>query len=369
MFRLRTPASIVALALTAAPCVANADIAIGLAAPLSGAFQPLGLQMKNGAEAAVADINAASGVLGQKLTLDEVDDACDAKRAIIAAGQLVASHVAFVAGHLCSGAAIATAPAYAAGGVVQISPGATAAAYTDERAGPGTFRVSARDDRQGTIAGAYLAKAFAGKRVAFVDDKTAYGRGLAKAALAEFNSAGQKETLAQAYDPDAKSYAALASVLQAANIDALFVGGTAKDAAHIAAALKEAGLAVTIVGGDTLASEDFFKTAAEASEGAMATALPDPRADPENAVLVARFRQRQIEPAGYALYAYAAVQVWAQAAAAAASADADKVSAAISSGTFKTALGSLTFDAKGDVTSPGYALYVWHNGNFAPLGP
>jgi branched-chain amino acid transport system substrate-binding protein len=369
MHRLNVLAPIVALLALSILTPARADIFIGLAAPLSGAFQPLGLQVKNGAEAAIADINAAGGVLGEKLALVQRDDACDPKQAVVTAGDLVANHVALVVGHLCSGATIAAASVYASARVVEISPAATAAAYTDDRAGPGAFRVSARDNRQGTVAGAYLAKAFAGKNVAFLDDKTTYGRALAAAALAAFDAAGQKETLAQSYDAGPKNYAALSSLLQAADIAAVFIAGSAADVAGIARALKDRGQKTAILGDDALASEDFYRIAGDASDGVMMTALPDLRLDPANAALVASFRQRQIEPAGYTLYAYAAVQVWAQAAAAANSIDYDKVSAAIAAGRFTTALGALSFDAKGDATLPGYGIYVWRSGNYAPVAP
>jgi branched-chain amino acid transport system substrate-binding protein len=366
MTMFRSSALVLLVALLA-PAAARADIAVGLAAPLSGALQPLGQQVRNGVEAAVADINSSGGVLHQKLTLTVLDDACDPKQAVLVAGQLVEDHVAMVAGHLCSGASIAAAGVYAAARIVQISPGTTAAAYTDERAGPGTFRLSARDDRQGAVAGAYLAQTFAGKHVAFLDDKSTYGAALVDAARMAFNAAGGKETLAQSFDGNAKASAALASVLQAANVDALFIGSAAADAAAIARALKDSGSAITIVGGDALASEDFFKAAGDASDGVLVTALPDPRFDPDNAALVAVLRQRQIEPAGYTFYAYAAVEVWAQAVAAAGTTDFDKVSAAIAGGSFKTPLGTASFDAKGDASLPGYTLYVWKSGNYRPL--
>lgn len=369
MHRHPAPLILALLIASAFPAAAQADIAIGLAAPLSGTFQPLGQQVKNGTEAAIADINAAGGVLGDKLTLTERDDACDPKQAVIVAGDLIASHVAAVVGHFCSGAAIAAAPAYATARVVEISPGATAAAYTDERAGPGIFRVSARDDRQGAVAGTYLAKTFAGKKVAFLNDKTTYGRAVASAALAAFNTAGQKEALVQAYDANSRNYAPLAAIVQAAAIDALFIGGAANDVAGIARALQDKGMNLAILGDDALASEDFYRAAGDAGDGVMMTALPDPRLDPGNALIVTQFRQRQIEPAGYTLYAYAAVQVWAQAAVAAKSTDYDKVSAAIASGTFATALGSLSFDDKGDVKAPGYRVYVWRKGDYAPVAP
>ena len=104
---------------------------------MTGQYASFGAQMKAGAEQAVADINAAGGVLGQKLVLEVGDDACDPKQAVAVANQLAGKGVAFVAGHFCSGSSIPASAVYAEAGIVQISPASTNPKFTDERPGPG----------------------------------------------------------------------------------------------------------------------------------------------------------------------------------------------------------------------------------------
>ena len=161
-----------------APAFAQ-EISIATIGPMTGQYASFGAQMKAGAEQAVADINAAGGVNGKQLKLIVEDDACDPKQAVAAAGKLAAAGVALVAGHFCSGSSIPASKVYAEEGIVQISPASTNPKLTDERAGPNVFRVCGRDDQQGQVAGKYLADNYAGKKVAILHDKTAYGKCLA----------------------------------------------------------------------------------------------------------------------------------------------------------------------------------------------
>ena len=348
---------------------ARADIVIGTAGPLSGTFAVLGEQLVAGARQAVADINAAGGVLGQKLVLEIGDDACDPKQVLSVAEQLVAKKVVFVAGHVCSSSSIPASAVYSDAGIIQISPASANPAYTDSRPGPGTFRVCGRDDQQGAIAGAFLARTFAGKNIAIVDDKSAYGKGLADETRTFFNQAGGKEVLDDEYTAGEKDYTALVSRLKAANVDVLYVGGYYAEAGLFARQMKDQGMKTVLVSGDALVTDDFWKVAGDAGEGTLFTFSPDPRKNPDNAALVDQFRKAGTEPEGYTLYTYAAVQVWAQAAAAAGSTDFAKVAAAIAAGDFKTVLGELKFDAKGDVTAPGYVFYAWKAGKYDYLTP
>ncbi|MEJ0098185.1 MAG: branched-chain amino acid ABC transporter substrate-binding protein [Bauldia sp.] len=349
--------------------VAKADISIAVAGPITGSNAALGDQIVAGAKQAVADINAAGGVLGQKLVLEVGDDACDPKQAVSVAEQLAAKKVVFVAGHVCSSSSIPASAVYNDAGIIQISPASTNPVYTDSRPGPGTFRVCGRDDQQGAVAGAFLAKTFAGKNIAIVDDKSAYGKGLADETRKFFNQAGGKEVLDDEYNAGEKDYTALVSKLKAANVDVLYVGGYYTEAGLFARQMKDQGMKTLLVSGDALVTDDFWKVAGDAGEGTLMTFSPDPRKNPDNAALVDVFRKAGKEPEGYTLYTYAAVQVWAQAAAAAGSTDFTKVAAAITGGDFKTALGELKFDAKGDVSAPGYVFYEWKNGKYDYLTP
>src|SRR6188768_2896287 len=153
---------------------------VAVVGPITGQYASFGAQMKNGGELAVADINAAGGVLGKKLDLSIGDDACDPKQAVAVANQMTGAGVKLVAGHYCSGSSIPASKVYAESDMVQISPASTNPTLTDDRAGPNIYRVCGRDDQQGGVAGKYLAKNFADKNIAIVHDNNAYGKGLAE---------------------------------------------------------------------------------------------------------------------------------------------------------------------------------------------
>src|SRR5215210_747893 len=147
------------------------DISVGVAGPMTGQYASFGTQLKNGADAAVADINAAGGVMGKKLKLEIGDDACDPKQARSVGEKFASMKLPFVAGHYCSSSSIPASEAYAEGGVLQITPASTNPTFT-ERNLWNTFRVCGRDDQQGTVAGAYIARAYKGKNIAIIHDKT-----------------------------------------------------------------------------------------------------------------------------------------------------------------------------------------------------
>ena len=172
---------------------AQAEIAIATAGPLTGQYASFGEQMRAGAEMAVADINAAGGVLGQQLRLELGDDACDPKQAVAVANQMVNKGVVFMAGHFCSGSSIPASAVYDEEGIVQISPASTNPKLTDE-GGPGTYRVCGRDDQQGMVAGNYIVDNFPGARIALLHDKTAYGKGLADETRKQLHARGAEES-------------------------------------------------------------------------------------------------------------------------------------------------------------------------------
>src|SRR6195952_4165036 len=162
-------------ALLAFTAAAQAQIRIATVGPMTGNYAAVGAQMKAGAEQAVADINKAGGVNGQQLVLEVGDDACDPRQAVSVANQMASRKVVFVAGHYCSGSSIPASKVYAEEGVLQISPASTNPRYTDEGSW-NTFRVCGRDDQQGAIAGAFIAKNFKGQRIAILHDNQAYGK-------------------------------------------------------------------------------------------------------------------------------------------------------------------------------------------------
>jgi branched-chain amino acid transport system substrate-binding protein len=344
------------------------EIVVGYAGPMTGQYATFGLQFKNGAEQAVADINAAGGVLGKKLRLEMGDDACDPKQARAVAEKLTSMKVPVVFGHFCSSSSIPASEAYAEGGVLQISPASTNPQFTERKLW-NTFRVCGRDDQQGTVAGQYLAKAFKGKNIAILHDKSTYGKGLADETQKAMNKAGVKEKLYQAYTQGDKDFTALVSKMKAANIDAVYVGGYHTEAGLILRQMRDQGVKAQLVSGDALVSNEFWSITGPAGEGVRMTFAPDPRKRPEAAAVVKKFKDKNFDPEGYTLYTYAAIQIWAQAAAKAGTTDAKKVADTMHAGKWNTVIGPISFDKKGDITRADYVFYSWKkDGTYAEVG-
>jgi branched-chain amino acid transport system substrate-binding protein len=354
---------LLSLALALSAGTAQAQIKIGVAGPMTGALAVYGQQMKNGAEMAVADIDAKGGVLGQPLKLGVADDQADPKQGVSVANKLAGDGVKFVAGHLNSGVSIAASDVYAENGIIEISPSTTNPSFT-ERNLPNVFRTCGRDDQQGKVAGAWLAKTYQGKKIAVLDDKTTYGRGLAEETRKALIAAGLTPVLAESINGGEKDYGALVSKIKAAQADVVYFGGTHADAGLIIRQMRDQGVKAPLMGGDGINSAELAAIAGEeAIDGTLMTFSPDPRKIPGAADVVARFRAKQIEPEAFTLYTYAAVEVWAQAAEAAKSTDAAKVAAVIHSGrAFPTVVGTLSYDTKGDITTPAYVVYRWKKG-------
>ena len=342
----------------------RADIMIGAAGPLTGQYAYLGDQMKAGAEQAVKNINAKGGINGQMLQLELADDACDPKQAVAVANKFAGEKVAFVAGHVCSSASIPASSVYAESGIIMISPASTNPKLTEERPGPGVFRVCGRDDQQGEVAGKFLYDQFNGKKIAFIDDKTAYGRGLAEATRVRFERLGGKAALVESYTAGEKDYYALVSKLKQAGADALYIGGYAPEVGLIVRQMRDQQSKTVAVSGDGIATADYWAIAGAAGEGTFFTFSPDPRKNPEAKSVVSELNEAGKTAENYTLYTYAAIQVWAQAVASAGSSDFKPVVNSLNKGTFDTVLGQLRFDHKGDVSLPGYVVYQWHGGNY-----
>jgi branched-chain amino acid transport system substrate-binding protein len=353
----------VAAAVLLAAGAARADITIGVAGPLSGSEAAFGEQFKRGAQKAVEDINAKGGVLGQKLALVMGDDACDPKQAVAVANEMASRKVPFVAGHFCSGSSIPASEVYAETGILQISPGSTNPKLT-ERKLPNVFRTCGRDDQQGVIAAEYIATHMKGKVVAIVHDKSAYGKGLADQTRDALGKAGVKEAIYEAISAGEKDYSALVTKLKAAKVDVLYFGGYKTEAGLIVRQLRDQGMQTRLMGGDALVTEEYWAITGAAGEGTMMTFSPDPRKNPANAELVKYFRDQKYEPEAYTLYTYGTIQAWAQAAEKAKSTDWKKVAAVLKADKFDTAIGTIGFDAKGDVAAPGYVMYVWKGGKY-----
>jgi branched-chain amino acid transport system substrate-binding protein len=339
-----------------------------MAGPITGKEAWYGEQFERGAAQAVADLNAAGGVLGQQVQLITADDFCDPEQAVAAAQKLVSDGVILVVGHFCSGATIPASEIYAATGVLMISPASSNPMLT-ELGRANVFRVVHRDDAAGIMAGDYLADHWSDDKIAILHDNTTFGKGVADLTKEQLNHRGLREMIYKSYVPGLNNYAAEITELQAADIDVVFIGGYATEVALMARAAGDRGYPVQLVTGIGLTAEDFGLIAGPAAEGVLFIDPPDARRRAEAVPVVERFRASGFEPGGYTLYAYGAVQVWAQAAEKAGSLELPAMIAALRQHQFDTVLGPIDFDDKGDLTVQNPVWWIWRGGTYAPLEP
>ena len=344
------------------------EIPIAVVGPVTGQYASFGQQMKNGGEMAVDDINEAGGVLGKKLDFTMGDDACDPKQAVAVANQITGQGVALVAGHYCSGSSIPASQVYGESDMVQISPASTNPDFTDKRSASNIYRVCGRDDQQGGVAGKYLATHYGDKNIAIIHDKTAYGKGFADEVKKALNEAGKEEVLYEAISAGEKDYSALVSKLKQAAVDVVFLGGYHTEAGLIVRQMRDQGMNTILMGGDALITQEYWSITGPAGEGTLMTFSPDPRKNPAAADVVKRFKDKGVEPEGYVLYTYAAIQAWKQAVEKAGSTAAADVVKALNENEFDTVIGKFKFNEKGDPNLPPYAVYRWSNGTYEEIG-
>jgi branched-chain amino acid transport system substrate-binding protein len=338
---------------------AAAQVKIGVAGPITGPNAATGAQMKNGVDQAAADLNKAGGILGQKIAVEYGDDVSDPKQGVSVANDFAGDGVKFVIGNYNSGVTIPSSEVYQENGILEITPASTNPTVT-ERGMWNIFRVCGRDDQQGRVAGDYILKHFKGKRIAFVNDKTTYGKGLADETLKTIKAGGMDSVLYEGINTGEKDYSALVSKIKESRADLVYFGGLYTEAGLIVRQMRDQGVTAPLMGGDGITSDEFASVGGPGVVGSLMTYGPDPRNRPEAKAAVAEFRAKNFEPEAYTLYSYAAVQIIAQAATAANSLDPKKVADVMHSGAkFKTVIGNISYDKKGDITRLDYVVYKW----------
>ena len=342
-------------------------IKIGIGGPMTGSDAIFGTQMRNGIEQAVHDINATGGILHHKLSVDIGDDAGDPRQGVAVAKKFIADHVQFVVGHFNSGVTLPTSSIYADNNILDITPASTNPLIT-ERGLETMFRTSGRDDQQAAVAAKFLAS-LGDKKIAIVHDKTTYGKGLADGMRNELAKLGIKDVLYGGVTKDTKAYFALASEIKAAGADIIYWGGLPTEAALILRQMRERSIHTVMMANSGIAGDEFATIGRDAVLGTMMTFPSDPRIRPQAAKVVKEFKAHNFAPGAYTLYSYAAVQILKQAADQARSLDPKKIAEVMHSGMrFKTVLGTLAFDAKGDVTRPDYHIFIWRKGAGGKIG-
>ncbi|WP_416422175.1 branched-chain amino acid ABC transporter substrate-binding protein [Pseudomonas sp. App30] len=352
----------VATALGVSSFVQAADIKIGVAGPMTGANASFGLQYMKGAQAAADEINAHGGVNGGKIILVQGDDACEPKQAVAVANKLAdQDKVAGVVGHFCSSSTIPASEVYGDAGIIAITPGSTNPQVT-ERGLTAMFRMCGRDDQQGVVAGDYIVDVLKGKKVAVINDKDTYGKGLADATAKQLTARGVKPVLEEGLTRGEKDFSALVTKIRAAGADVVYFGGLHPEAGPLVHQLREQGLKdVKFMSDDGVVTDELVTTAGGAQyvDGVYMTFGADPRLLPDSKAVVDQFRKAGYEPEGYTLYAYASIQALAAGFNGAKSDKGEDAAKWLKANPVHTVMGTKTWDSKGDLKVSDYVVYQW----------
>ncbi len=378
-FRFARPLFLAALALTLAACGKSASdqsasgallVRIGSVAPLTGPQAHLGKDNENGARMAIDEANAKGVMIGGRkihFELISEDDQADPKTATIVAQKLADSEVSGVIGHLNSGTTIPAAKIYHDYGIPQISPSATAVAYT-EQGFKTAFRVMANDAQQGHVLGEYAAKNLGAKKIAIIDDRTAYGQGLADQFIKAAKASGA-EIVAHEYTNDkAVDFTAVLTVVKGKQPDLLFYGGMDAQGGMMAKQLKALQLNVKFMMGDGGYTPEFVKLAGAAAEGSYASLPGVPLAKmPGGTAFAERFVAKYQPIQLYAPYAYDAVNVMIAAMQKADSVAPAKYLSALAGISHEGITATIKFDEKGDLKGGAVTMYQVQQGKWQPL--
>jgi branched-chain amino acid transport system substrate-binding protein len=350
-------------------------VRIGSASPVSGPSAHLGKDTENGARMAVEDLNAAGFTIAGKkvqLVLVAEDDGGDPKQGTAVAQKLVDAGVAGVVGHLNSGTTVPASRIYNAAGIPQITPSATTPQYTHQGF-KGAFRLVASDSKVGAALGRYAVTTLKAQRIAVIDDRTAFGQGLADEFIRGVKAAGGADVVSRQYTNDrATDFNAILTQIKGRQPDVVFYGGMDAVAGPLLKQMKSLGINARFMGGDGICSERLGELSAGASGDNLVTCAVaggvTGTQEKGYADFVARYQQRyKLTLQTYAPYAYDAVMVLATAMRNAGSADPRRYLPELAKVRYRGVTGDIAFDANGDLADAAMTIYTYRGGRKTKL--
>ncbi|MCS0587957.1 branched-chain amino acid ABC transporter substrate-binding protein [Massilia norwichensis] len=351
-------------------------VKIGSASPLSGTGAHQGKDIENGARMAIDDLNAKGVSIGGRkiqFVLQAEDDGADPKMGTAAAQKLVDDKVVAVVGHLNSGTTVPASKIYNSAGIPQISPAATTPLYT--RQGYKTaFRVVASDSLVGKTLAAYAIRTLKAKKIAVIDDRTAFGQGLADEFTKGVKAVGGAQLVSRQFTNDkATDFNAILTQIRARQPDVIFYGGMDAVAGPMLKQMKALGINAKFVSGDGVCSEKLPQLAGDALGSdkvicVVAGGVSSAEEEKAAAAFAERYRQRyKIPLQTYAPYAYDATMVFAQAMQQANSTDPAKFLPALAKISYHGVTGDIAFDPSGDLRNAALTLYTYREGKQVKL--
>lgn len=358
-----------ALVSLSAPAYAQLVVKIGHVAPLTGAIAHLGKDNELGAKLAIEDLNAKGIKIGGqtvKFELIPEDDGADPKQGTAAATKLVDAKVNGVIGHLNSGTTIPASKIYHDAGIPQISPSATNPKYTMQGFKT-AFRVVANDAQLGGVMGRYAVKDLKAKSIAIIDDRTAYGQGVADEFEKSVKAAGGKVVGREFTNDKATDFNAILTKLKGAKPDVVFYGGMDAVAGPMLRQMKQLGISAKFMGGDGICSSELIKLAGDGMADGQVICAEAGGVSPGKAAALdtwkASFKTRTgVDVQIYAPYVYDATMVMATAMQNANSADPKKYLPALAKVSYDGVTGKIAFDSKGDILNGALTFYTYKGG-------
>ena len=361
------------LALLAAAGSASAQevVKIGHVGPTSGGIAHLGKDNENGARMAIDELNAKGVTIGGKKVKFELlaeDDGGDPKQGTAAAQKLVDSKVAGVVGHLNSGTSIPASKIYSDAGIPQISPSATNPKYT-RQGFKTTFRLVADDVHLGGTLGKYAVTQLKGKSIAVIDDRTAYGQGVADEFEKGVKAAGGKTVAREFTNDKATDFTAILTNLKAKKPDIVFFGGMDAVAGPMIRQMKQLGIKAKFMGGDGICSGELPKLSGGAMEDSQVVCAEAGGVEGEQKKGMDEFKARfktkfNADVQIYAPYVYDSVNVLVAAMEKAGSSDPVKYLPVLAKTTgYKGVTGTIIFDEKGDIKNGALTMFTYKGGN------
>lgn len=351
--------------------IETATVKIGSASPLTGPQAHIGIDIRNGVQLAIEDANAAGVEIGGrkvKLELVAEDDEANPTKAATVAQKLVDSKVVAVIGHFNSGASIPASKVYSDAGVPQISPSSTNPKYT-QQGFKTTFRVVAHDDQQGPTLGNFATGNLKAKKVAVIDDSTAYGQGLADA-FEKTAKNGGAQIVAREHTTDKDTdFKAILTRIKGRSPDLIMFGGIDPQAGPMVKQMAELGIKAKYIGGDGMQTPNFIKLAGPAAEGVMASmpGLPKEKM-PGGASFLQKYKAKFNQDVElFAPMGYDAVMVIVDSMKRAGSTDPAKFLAEVGKTKYDGVIGPIAFDDKGDLKNGPITIYVVKGGKWEPL--
>jgi branched-chain amino acid transport system substrate-binding protein len=345
-------------------------VKLGHVAPMSGGQAHYGRDNANAAILAVEELNARGIMIGgkkAKFQLLNEDDAADPKQGTAAAQKLVDAKVNGVIGHLNSGTTIPASKIYSDAGIPQISPATTQPKYTMQGFKT-AFRVVANDALLGGTLGKYAVETLQAKQIAVIDDRTAFGQGVADEFVKGVKAKSPNMPIVRQYTTDkATDFNAILTAIKAKKPDVVFFGGMDNVAGPMLRQMKQLGINAKLMGGDGICTAKLPELAGNAlndnqvvcAEAGGVTGAKEK--DFEQ--FYARYKKRfNIDVQLYAPYVYDAVMTMAAAMQKANSADPAKYLPELAKITHEGVTGTISFDSKGDLKNGTLTMYTYKGG-------